>query len=129
MRGMGQIIAWSINDETLHTESMIKLFREYIEQNPQLWNDDLKSTIYSIAEKMVELEDRFIDLAFGVNQMQKLAKEDVPVRDKGYYTEQLIYQRGLYLRAEVENNILKVAFYLAEYLSRDCRKPVYTIIY
>ena len=26
---------------------------------------------------MVELEDRFIDLAFGVNQMQKLAKEDV----------------------------------------------------
>ena len=77
MRGMGQIIAWSINDETLHTESMIKLFREYIEQNPQLWNDDLKSTIYSIAEKMVELEDRFIDLAFGVNQMQKLAKEDV----------------------------------------------------
>ena len=55
MRGMGQIIAWSINDETLHTESMIKLFREYIEQNPQLWNDDLKATIYSIAEKMVEL--------------------------------------------------------------------------
>ena len=77
MRGMGQIIAWSINDETLHTESMIKLFREYIEQNPQLWNDDLKATIYSIAEKMVELEDSFIDLAFGVNQMQKLKKEDV----------------------------------------------------
>lgn len=51
----------------------------------------------------------------------------MPVRDEGYYTEQLIYQRGLYLRAEVENNILKVAFYLAEYLSTDCRKPVYTL--
>ena len=61
------------------------------------------------------------------DELIKLAKEDVPVRDKGYYTEQLIYQRGLYLRAEVENNILKVAFYLAEYLSRDCRKPVYTL--
>ena len=47
------------------------------------------------------------------DELIKLAKEDVPVRDKGYYTEQLIYQRGLYLRAEVENNILKVAFYLA----------------
>ena len=51
------------------------------------------------------------------DELIKLAKEDVPVRDEGYYTEQLIYQRGLYLRAEVENNILKVAFYLAEYLS------------
>ena len=47
------------------------------------------------------------------DELIKLAKEDVPVRDEGYYTEQLIYQRGLYLRAEVENNILKVAFYLA----------------
>lgn len=61
------------------------------------------------------------------DELIKLAKEDVPVRDKGYYTEQLIYQRGLYLRAEVENNILKVAFYLSEYLSMDCRKPVYTL--
>ena len=61
------------------------------------------------------------------DELIKLAKEDVPVRDKGYYTEQLIYQRGLYLRAEVENNILKVAFYLAEYLSMECRKPVYTL--
>lgn len=61
------------------------------------------------------------------DELIKLAKEDVPVRDEGYYTEQLIYQRGLYLRAEVENNILKVAFYLAEYLSTDCRKPVYTL--
>ena len=77
MRGMGQIIAWSINDETLHTESMIKLFREYITQNPEMWNDDLKRTIYTIAEKMVELEDRFIELAFGVNEMQKLTQEDV----------------------------------------------------
>ena len=77
MRGMGQIIAWSINDETLHTESMIRLFREYISQNPGMWNDELKRTIYTIAETMVELEDRFIDLAFGVSEMQKLTKEEV----------------------------------------------------
>ncbi len=77
MRGMGQIIAWSINDETLHTESMIKLFREYITENPSIWNDELKKTIYTIAEKMVQLEDRFIDLAFGVSEMQRLTKAEV----------------------------------------------------
>jgi ribonucleoside-diphosphate reductase beta chain len=31
MKGMGQIIAWSIADETLHTESMTKIFREYVD--------------------------------------------------------------------------------------------------
>ena len=69
--------AWSIADETLHTESMTKLFREYIVENPELWNDSLKAKIYGIAETMVELEDRFIDLAFGVSEMRRLTREEV----------------------------------------------------
>ena len=77
LKGMGQIIAWSIADETLHTESMTKLFREYIRQNSELWTDELKARIYSIAERMVELEDCFIDLAFGVSEMKRLTKEEV----------------------------------------------------
>ena len=71
---------------------------------------------------MNKKELRNMKLLEATDELIKLAKEDVPVRDKRYYTEQLIYQRGLYLRAEVENNILKAAFYLAEYLSMDCRK-------
>jgi len=77
MKGMGQIITWSIVDETMHAENMIKLFRTYIEENREIWNDELKSKIYIIAEKMVQLEDKFIDLAFGVNQMEGLTAEEV----------------------------------------------------
>lgn len=77
MKGMGQIITWSIVDETMHAESMIKLFRTYIEENIEIWNDDLKGKIYSIAEKMTELEDKFIDLAFAAGEMQNLTPEDV----------------------------------------------------
>ena len=77
MKGMGQIITWSIVDETQHAESMIKLFRTYIEENREIWNDELKGKIYTIAEKMVALEDKFIDLAFGVNEMEGLSSEDV----------------------------------------------------
>ena len=62
MKGMGQIVTWSIVDETQHTESMIKLFKEYIKENPEIWNDELKSRLYTIAERMVELEEKFIDL-------------------------------------------------------------------
>lgn len=77
MKGMGQIIAWSIADETLHTESMIRLFREYVKEESHLWNDETKSAIYSVAERMVSLEDQFIDLAFGVSEMQGLTKDEV----------------------------------------------------
>ena len=55
---------------------------------------------------MNKKELRNMKLLEATDELIKLAKEDVPVRDEGYYTEQLIYQRGLYLRAEVENNIL-----------------------
>lgn len=77
MKGMGQIVGLSLADESEHTESMIRLFREYIKENSKLWNDELKSQLYTIAETMVGLEDKFIDLAFGVNEMQGLTKEEV----------------------------------------------------
>jgi ribonucleoside-diphosphate reductase beta chain len=77
MKGMGQIVTWSIVDETQHTENMIKLFKTYIEENREIWNDELKGKIYTIAEKMVELEDKFIDLAFDMGAMQDLSAEDV----------------------------------------------------
>lgn len=77
MKGMGQIVTWSIVDETMHAENMIKLFRTYIHENTEIWNDDLKSKIYSIAEKMVELEDKFIDLAFAGGEMRDLQSADV----------------------------------------------------
>jgi ribonucleoside-diphosphate reductase beta chain len=77
MKGMGQIVTWSIVDETMHAESMIKLFRTYIEENKEIWNDELKGKIYTIAEKMVQLEDKFIDLAFSMGAMSGLSSEDV----------------------------------------------------
>jgi ribonucleoside-diphosphate reductase beta chain len=77
MKGMGQIVTWSIVDETMHAESMIKLFRTYIEENREIWNDELKGKIYTIAEKMVELEDKFIDLAFSMGAMEGLSSEEV----------------------------------------------------
>jgi ribonucleoside-diphosphate reductase beta chain len=77
MKGMGQIVTWSIVDETMHAENMIKLFRTYIEENKEIWNDELKGRIYTIAEKMVELEDNFIDLAFNMGDMPGLTPADV----------------------------------------------------
>ena len=56
---------------------MIKLFRAYIQENNEIWNDDLKGKIYSIAERMVELEDKFIDLAFAMGAIEGLTADEV----------------------------------------------------
>ena len=77
MKGMGQIVTWSIVDETMHAENMMKLFKEYIKENPEIWNDTLKGKIYTIAEKMVELEDKFIDLCYANGDMRELSAVDV----------------------------------------------------
>ena len=77
MKGMGQIVTWSIVDETLHAENMIRLFRCYVEENKAIWNDKTKSEIYKIATKMTELEDNFIELSFAMGDMPALTAEDV----------------------------------------------------
>jgi len=77
MKGMGQIVTWSIVDETQHTEGMIKLFRTYVEENIEIWNDKIKSEIYSTAEKMVDLEDKFVDLAFNMGAVEGLSSDEV----------------------------------------------------
>jgi ribonucleoside-diphosphate reductase beta chain len=77
MKGMGQIVTWSIVDETQHAENMIKLFRTYIEENKEIWNDELKGKIYTIAERMVELEDKFIELSFSLGGIEGLTQEEV----------------------------------------------------
>ena len=77
MNGMGQAISWSIRDEQTHFDGLAWLFRTYIKENRELWVDELKSELYTIAENMVLLEDKFIDLAFGLNAIEGLTKEEV----------------------------------------------------
>ena len=77
MKGMGQIVTWSVRDESLHCECMIKLFRTFVKENRDIWDDKLKEEIYSIGERTVELEDAFIDLAFEQGGIEGLEAEDV----------------------------------------------------
>jgi len=105
MKGMGQIVTWSIVDETQHAESMIKLFRTYIEENKEVWNDDLKSKIYTIAERMVQLEDKFIDLAFSLGNMEGLDAADVKKYIR-YITDRRLISLGLKGIMKVKKNPL-----------------------
>jgi ribonucleoside-diphosphate reductase beta chain len=77
MKGMGQIISWSVRDETLHTLSMIRLFRTFVEENPEIWTDQLQAEIRQVCATIVEHEDAFIDLAFELGGVQGLTPDEV----------------------------------------------------
>lgn len=78
MKKMGQIIQWSIADETHHTNSMMQLFRTLVDENKDYIRlDTLKNRVYWTANRIVDLEDSFIDLAFEMGEMRDLTANDV----------------------------------------------------
>lgn len=77
MKGLGQIIAFSIKDESLHSEAGCWLFRTLVGENPEIMDDDLKKSIYQAARDTVELEDAFIDKAFELGPIEGLDPSDL----------------------------------------------------
>tara|TARA_B110000971_G_scaffold144185_1_gene147337 strand:- start:1869 stop:2297 length:429 start_codon:yes stop_codon:yes gene_type:complete len=77
MKGMGQIVTWSVRDETLHCNSMIRLFKEFINENPEIWKPEFKKELYQACRTIIEHEDAFIDLAFQMGPMEGLTGQEV----------------------------------------------------
>ena len=105
MNGMGQIIAWSIKDESVHVEGMTWLFREFLREHRDIWTDELKSQLYKIAEKMVELEDKFIDLAFESGAVEGLTIAEVKQYIR-YIADRRLIGLGMKGIFKVKNNPL-----------------------
>jgi ribonucleoside-diphosphate reductase beta chain len=94
MKGMGQIVAWSVRDETLHTNSIIKLFRTFVQENPEIWGEELKGRLYEACATIVHFEDAFIDLAFEMGNVEGLTAREVK-RYIRYIADRRLNQLGL----------------------------------
>jgi ribonucleoside-diphosphate reductase beta chain len=77
MKGVGQIIAFSIKDESLHSEAGCWLFNTLIKEYPEIWTDELKKDIYEAARLTVQLEDDFIDKAFEFGEIEGINPHDM----------------------------------------------------
>ena len=77
LKGLGQIVSWSIKDESLHSEAGCWLFRTFMSEHPELWTDELKKEIYDAARLTVELEDHFIQTAFSKGDLPNLSMHDL----------------------------------------------------
>jgi ribonucleoside-diphosphate reductase beta chain len=75
MKGMGQIVSWSIRDETHHVESMVKLYHAACAEYPQ---DKLSQReMESICARMMALELAFVKLVFRDGDLEDLTEADV----------------------------------------------------
>lgn len=63
LKGMGQMVSWSVRDESLHCEGIMRLFHAYIAEQT-IDRAKLDEDITSMCRKVVDTEDKFIDLAF-----------------------------------------------------------------
>jgi ribonucleoside-diphosphate reductase beta chain len=105
MKGMGQIISWSVRDESLHTESIIKLFRTFISENPEVWTEEFQRSLYVTCSEMVEHEDAFIDLAFELGGVEGLNGSEVKQYIR-YIADRRLTQLGLQPIYRLEKNPL-----------------------
>ena len=105
MKGMGQIVTWSVRDETLHCNSMIRLFKTFISENPDIWNEKLKKEIYEACRTIISHEDAFIDLAFEMGPINGLTAKEVKEYIRWIGNRRLV-QLGLKPIYQIEKNPL-----------------------
>jgi ribonucleoside-diphosphate reductase beta chain len=77
MKGMGQIVSWSVRDETLHMQSIIKLFHTFLSENPGIRTKEFENELYEACNTIIEHEDAFIDLAFEMGPIEGLTPDEV----------------------------------------------------
>jgi ribonucleoside-diphosphate reductase beta chain len=94
MKGMAQIIAWSVRDETLHCLSVMKLFRDFINENPEIWTQDFREEIVHICRTIISHEDAFIDLAFALGPVEGLTAGEMKNYIR-YIAGRRLFQLGL----------------------------------
>jgi ribonucleotide reductase beta subunit family protein with ferritin-like domain len=94
MKGMCEIVEWSVRDESMHCEGMTKLFREFCDEHPKIITDEFKSSIYQMFRDAVEIEDKIIDLAFGLGTIEGITKEEIKNYIR-YIADRRLIQLGL----------------------------------
>jgi len=105
MKGMGKVVEWSIRDESIHVEGNSKVFRQFCVEHPKIVDDEFKSEIYKMSRTAVKLEDKFVDLAYKMGEIEGLTAADVKTYIR-YITDRRLLQLGLKTNFKVKENPL-----------------------
>jgi ribonucleoside-diphosphate reductase beta chain len=77
LKGVGQIVEWSIRDESMHSEAGCWLFRTLLQENPHLKTKELEAAINEAALLSLKLELDFIDKVYELGDLEGCSKYDM----------------------------------------------------
>ena len=76
MKGMGQIVSWSVRDESLHCEGITKLYNAFNKETGAV-TKAVADDIVDCCKTVVGMEDKFIDLAFEMGPVEGMTPDDI----------------------------------------------------
>tara|TARA_R100001443_G_scaffold31879_1_gene46064 strand:+ start:330 stop:1316 length:987 start_codon:yes stop_codon:yes gene_type:complete len=74
LKGVGQIVEWSIRDESMHSEAGCWLFRTLLKENPELKTQELEASINEAALLSLQLELDFIEKVYELGDLEGCSK-------------------------------------------------------
>jgi ribonucleoside-diphosphate reductase beta chain len=77
MKGMGQIVTYSVRDETMHCDNIIRLYHTWLNEHPEINRDELSVALATICRTMRDHEHAFIDLAFELGDVDGMTAQEV----------------------------------------------------
>lgn len=105
MKGMGKVVEWSIRDESMHVEGNSKLFKVFCKEHARIIDDEFKKEIYEMARQVVKLEDKFVELAYKLGEIEGLDMAEVKQYIR-YITDRRLLQLGMKPNFKVKDNPL-----------------------
>ena len=107
MKGTGQIVEWSVRDESLHSKAGCWLFRTLLEEQPELNNDKLRDAVIEACQIAVQLEFDFIDKAFEMGDVDGLNVNQLKNFIKARANEKMIELGYKAIYNDIDPNLLK----------------------
>jgi len=107
MKGTGQIVEYSVRDESLHSKAGCWLFRTMMEEMPELNDSEMEDAIYEACELSVKLEFDFIDAAFEMGDVEGLNQDQLKNFIKERANQKLIELGFPPLYNDIDPNLLK----------------------
>jgi ribonucleoside-diphosphate reductase beta chain len=107
MKGTGQIVEWSVRDESLHSKAGCWLFRTLLEEQPELNTEELREKIIEACHLSVQLEFDFIDKAFEMGSVEGLNKNQLKNFIKARANEKMIELGYKAIYNDIDPNLLK----------------------
>jgi ribonucleoside-diphosphate reductase beta chain len=107
MKGTGQIVEWSVRDESLHSKAGCWLFRTLLEEQPELNTPELRAKVIEACELSVHLEFDFIDKAFELGDIENLNKEQLKNFIKQRANDKMIELGYAPIYNDINPNLLK----------------------